>query len=588
MSYRFEKTEAGTDIVFDGFEKGIADSPFLGIADMRNVNITSQPQEASVNFSTEAMTIPPTVSADAFTVATNDIFTVASTSGFYNGMAITFNTIVTAVGFSTGRAYWVGDITPTTFKIYKTPALSVSQLVDVTTAGSGTYSTYTLTTVIDKAIAYGGANTSPAYPLEFLLDDSGRVWWIYNPGGTVTNSLSYLGNTTLTGTTGRAIAVFQGYLIVFRTSTTDYVDLASVVGGNDLNSRWAYGWESVDTVEINPRPVISAQDDALYYANAKRVGSILENAGEVFDPTSGVTYTKTVAALRLGNEDQVTALAELGVYLLVGGTFNYLYVWDRVSTSYNYPLILAENYVHKIVSTNANAYIFAGYRGRIYVTNGSNIDLWKKIPDSVTGYIEPYFDIGDAQYWRNQLYFSFTATTNAGVAINTMSGVWAIDLATEAFRYTTKLSYGAYTGTTTVILPNVLSSTPAGDGLYIGWTNSGTYGVDVSSADPYTGGQTYIDFDIIPVGTFLTKKTFQNVEWKLSTPLVSGESVAIYYRTDITGAYTLLGTTNTAGLVSDQPYPVTFEMTQWLQLRAVLTSTDSSPSYVRLREVRLR
>ena len=47
MAYSFQ----GTDIVINGFEKGISDDPYRGINDMRGVNIISVPGEASVSYS---------------------------------------------------------------------------------------------------------------------------------------------------------------------------------------------------------------------------------------------------------------------------------------------------------------------------------------------------------------------------------------------------------------------------------------------------------------------------------------------------------------------------------------------------------
>lgn len=594
MAYRFEKTIAGTDIVMDGMENGIADSPYEGIGDMRNINIISVPKEGSVNFATSALIIPPVFNAGLFVVTdTTDVFEVLDATGFYNGMAVTFNTINTATGFSTGRVYWIGalNLPAKQFKLYKSPALDAGtnpSLVNVTASGSGTMSTYTLTSPLTKTIGYStgfqGANSV------FILDDSGKVWWVNNLGGVLTNTLVYLGNDTLTGTTGRAIVAFQFYLLVFRTSTIDYLQISDIQEGIDLDSGsgWHYSWESVSSVFQNPRPVLAGTDDGLYYGNSGRLGSILVNAGQTFAPSNAATYTKSLTALNLPDTDEAVSLAELGQNLLVGGLLNVIYPWDRISTSFYYPLILSENLTTKMVSSNSNTYIFAGNRGRIYITNGSNVELYKKVPDSITNSTDPYFVWEDAVYWKNQLYFSFTANTNAGVSIPTTSGVWAIDVTTNSFRYSNELSYGALTGTTPVIVQNVLSNTPGGAGLYMGWTNSGVSGVDTTTAIPYTGGQAYIDFDIIPVGEFLTKKTFQNADWKLATPLVSGESVQLLYRTDITSAYTSIGITTTAGLLSDQPYPVNFETSQWVQLRIVLTSTASNPSLVRLREVRIR
>lgn len=51
MAYRTEKNQNGNnDIVIDGWESGIAASPYLGISDIRNVNIRWLPKAAYVNY----------------------------------------------------------------------------------------------------------------------------------------------------------------------------------------------------------------------------------------------------------------------------------------------------------------------------------------------------------------------------------------------------------------------------------------------------------------------------------------------------------------------------------------------------------
>src|SRR3990167_3162673 len=102
MSYRYENN----DIVIDGWENGIAQSPYGGIAGLKNADI-SVPGEVSVALETTALTKPPTVSAVAFTVETTDILTVSSTTGWYNGMAVVLDSLVDGTGLATGRVYWV-------------------------------------------------------------------------------------------------------------------------------------------------------------------------------------------------------------------------------------------------------------------------------------------------------------------------------------------------------------------------------------------------------------------------------------------------------------------------------------------------
>ncbi len=57
MSFRFEKTEQGRDIVIDGFEKGISASPYTGIGNMQNVSTTYYPGVAYTNYRRQACTL---------------------------------------------------------------------------------------------------------------------------------------------------------------------------------------------------------------------------------------------------------------------------------------------------------------------------------------------------------------------------------------------------------------------------------------------------------------------------------------------------------------------------------------------------
>lgn len=592
MSYRYQKNPISgeQEMIIDGFEKGIADSPYVGAQDIRNMNLISSPYQASVNFSMDGMTIPPTVSAVSWSaVGSTDVFTVSDTTGWYNAMAITVNSS-SGGGVSTGRVYWVGDLSGATFKLYKNPSLVSGQLLDVTADATGTLSSYTLSQPKYATTDFKGAQTSPTYYYQFLIDSAGRVWWIYNKGGTTTNNLVYIGNDTLTNASGNGIAIFHGYILVFRDSTIDYLQASKIdtINGNtdlDTGSGWVYGWQSVDT-QANHQ-AITAQDDAVYWCNSGRVGSLLEVVGETFDPTDSGTYVKNSNALDIPDGDTPTYIAELGTNLLIGGIRNYVYPWDRVSTSFSYPIILAESYTTRIVTSNSSSYIFAGTRGRIYITNGSNVDLFKKIPDGMVGYQDPYFTWKDASYWRNQLYFSFTVSDNAGNALNSTSGLWAIDLSSGVFRYTNQLSYGTYQGTTSLIFPNYLSLTPEGNGLYAGWVDgSSNPGLDIASSDPYSNSESYIVTEIIPVGDFLHQRTFNNFEFKLGRPMVSGESISLYQRENLTDSFTLIGTTTTTTL-SDK-YDSNFQNVQWVQFKIITSSTDTTPSYVPLRQLIIR
>jgi hypothetical protein len=352
------------DLVINDFYKGIADSPHLGFEDIRNFNFTSTPGAATINFKTSALSIPPTVSAASVTaVAATDIFTVASTTNWYNGMAVELGSLTGGTGASASRVYWVGDLSGATFKLYKNPALEAGSVLNITTdLTAGTVTSYTLNTPIDKAMSYATPNSvRPNYI--FILDESGRVWWVKNSVGTLTSTLVYLGNDTLTGTTGRGINVYKDYLIVFRTSLVDALPLTALEDETDLDTSggWTYAFETISTVTEQLRPTLVGQDDVLYYSNgAGRLASITEVSGSIFDPTSGATWTENVSAVRIPRGDYIQSLGELGTHILIGGIKEYVYPWDRVSPSFDYPILLPEHHTSRIVTSNQIAYLTIG------------------------------------------------------------------------------------------------------------------------------------------------------------------------------------------------------------------------------------
>jgi len=596
MSYQYQKNgiTGKSEIVINGFEKGIADSPYQGIADIRNFNITTSPNQANVEFAMAGVTLPPTgFTGTAFTANSGtDILTTASTTGFYNGMALTIVTTSGAGGLTNGRTYYVGDITPTTFKLYDT--LNISLLVDITVNISGTFTVYTFGNPSDSVSStsntFDGSSTMN-YKDTYILDSNGLCWnlssyHVNGVGGTVSkNTLQFLGNLLHSSSavySPKGIVVFKGYLFVFMDSKIDYARIN--FDSSNPTTLWVYAWKNITTT-ITGHRAIAAVDNTLYFCNDSAVGSVLINAGSSFDPTNAATYTYNTSALALPSFDKATCLAQLGVTLLVGGMINNIYPWDRVSTSFSYPLVVAESYIKCIVSTNSTAYIFAGNRGRIYITNGANIDLFKKFPDSISDTTNPYYQWGWAIYLKNQLFFSLSATTNdSGTTLSKYAGVWAYDLNSGALRLSNSLSYGTYAGTVPVIVPmgNVF---PTGEGIYAGWINS-TGGIDYTSANPYTNYEARIDTDIIPVGSFYGQKNFTSIEFKLSKPMVSGESIKVSWRSDLTSSFTLLGTTTTA--VLSDVYVPNFKNLQWLQLRIESSSTATNPTYVPLLEVRIR
>jgi len=599
MAYRIE----GKDIVLSGFEEGISDSVYSGIADMRNVELITVPGEASVPYAQIAATVPPVRNAVAFTAQdAGDTITVASTTGFYDAVAIVLNTN-TAGGLATGTVYYVGTITATTFQLFDNPAL-IGGAVPISSDGAGTFTTY----------QYGnqrGVNASApnAYYVDrtgemsvgegvFLVDGSNYVWFLLSAasGNTPANSMVFMGNIGGVGASSSSavgINIWKGYLFLLGTAThgVDIADIGDLWTDGPLTA-WDYTWDNWSTQALNSRifTLVSQEDGNLYFTSTTGIGSLIENPGDNFDPTDSNTYTQNDSAVLLPSTDESTCIAELGQNLLIGARGTFVYVWNKIDPGFSNLLNIPDVLTSNIVATSQSAYVFAGNRGRIYVTNGSGIDLYKKVPDYLTGTINPYITWRDANFSNNQLIFTFYARNNADTILTTVAGAWLIDLQTDALRMLNKTTNSTYAGITMMAVPRPPASVndnPTGTGLAVGWYDSTTYVVDVGTTAPYTTYETFIEHEMIPVGTFLDPFTPSQIEWKTAAPLVAGEGVKIYYRKNITDSFTLIGESTTAGFVSDL-FQTNFEKAQWVQLRSERKSTATTPSFNRLTEVRIR
>lgn len=610
---------------------------------MRNVNIISVPGEASVNFATASQVATATgVTVTSITTGTGGVLTFAANSNLRNGTAVFFTQLgsLTLNGGTTALGpYWLqstavsGATTATLSSSYTT-----ATLVNLggSAAGSPKFSTYQIG--LTTSLAQGFANKGIAGPTNlafdglyyWMLDNIGQVWSNISPLSD-NNAWAYTGNSvpSTSYTTGNGLVYYKatdgtGYLFVFHNSSIDYTKTTSSV-----SVYWNYQYNplsgTIGSYNASPsqllnsgsgytgshQAICSLADNSIYYCDINFLGSILPTASSAYDPLNTSTYTWNKQALALPPVDNANCLAELGTNLLVGGQKNLIYPWDRIPivttkalyNSFSYPIWLAESVVSQMITVNTNTYVFVGNRGRIYVTNGTQAKLYKKIPDYISGTVEPYYYWGGVCSTKNQIFFSAYATNNAGTPLttgnNAYGGVWAVDMDTEAFRLTNQLSYGSYAGYATAMiaqLPPVTNQllTPAGTGFYAGWSSTTpaqvgtTYGLDGTSSTPYTGGQSYVTSDMIPIGTAIQPVTPTQFEYKLSTPLLTGESVELQVASNINDTFTSLGVTNGDGTQLSDIFPNKVQAKQWLLIKAILTAKASSPSYNRIMQIRAK
>lgn len=594
MAYHIDKSD--NSIVIDGFQNGIADSPYDGISDMRNVNIVPVPGEASVNFATSAIT-QSTYSGNLTSADTGADTVTLTGANFDSGTAIVFAGGGLPAGITAGTVYWAVFVSSGVYNLYTDYPLA--SLLNITGAGSGTWATINMGT--PKHFAY--ATGEQTY---WMVDSTGYVWSNARATSNSPFYWTYTGNKINNNSNGNGLIYYRGstgvgYMFVFSNSSIDYTPTANA------SIAWVYQWSPAagtsGSYNANPTAVLKtasginnshegqvAPDNKVYFCDSNWIGRWYQaDPAVAFVPTTLTTYIFDQTSV-LPFTDTANCIAPLGNNLLIGGKSNIVYPWDTFSPLPAFPILVAESNIVKLVTVNTNTFIFVGNRGRIYYTNGSQAQLYKKMPDHISGTVEPYYTWGGATSSKNQLYFSALVTTNAGSSISQYGGLWAIDLDTKAIRLTNKLSYATYAGYASAIIPN-FASAPAGTGLFIGWNSGSTFGVDTTSSTPYTGSQASIDSDLIPIGTFDKPVDFERMEYKLTRPLVSGESITLYARlifnTQDTGFGTAILTDSTVGNFSSSA-SVNFKNAQWLQLKAVLNSTGSSPSYVRLKEIRIK
>lgn len=618
MSYKI----SGKDIIVSGFQNGIGDDPYTGISDIRNANISSVPGEVSANFSTSLQSF---VSLSTVTISSantgTDTLTITSSPTLVSGMAITIAGANLPVPLTTTSTFWVSKVSNVAIKLTTSYVNYVnSAFVDITTAG--TPGNWTFSTVNVATPNFFTKDNSSNY---WMVDSTGRVWTLQS--GVDSTAWIYSGNQVPTGfTAGNGLGFYQasdgtGYIFVIHNGSIDYTPSTSG------SIAWSYQWQpSLGTVlSFGATPtnvlksgtgtqlsheVIVTPNNEFIFVDKNWMDRFFELPGQVFNPADITTYSWNQTQLLPGT-DIGQCLTFLGQNVLVGGILNRIYVWNQLKSTFDSVIFLSENNITKLVTINTNTYIFCGTRGRIYVTNGSNANVFKKIPDHISQTVEPYFVWKGATFQKNRLYFSFSVNDNSGNNLTSFyKGIWSIDVETKALLGTNQLSgTNAYANALIGIPPSAtFPSAPSavtGTGLYIGWVGTGATGIDGTISAPYSSGETYISTDLIPVGTYLKPFTPSQVEWKTSVAIGTGgtESISLYFTTSLLNNYTLIGTTSTNGSTvtgtttgvttglypTSDYYQTNFQKAQWVGLKAVLTANSSTSStYVRLTELRIR
>lgn len=519
MTYRYE----GEDLIIDGWERGIADGPYA-------------------------------------------VYTATSLGPVTNtGIAFLSNCNILGVPGEISVEFPLAEATVSGAHSVQTPYHKAAEIDD---GNAGLVSNY------------------------FLLDSSGNVFSTNLAENGSWTYMSQVGtNVNITGDSlgDEGMVWWKGYLFVIRETKIYY--------STDLGATFT-DWHSVDSTitgiigGVSHYAVVSVGDN-FFFCNGASVASVVQNAGQTFDPTNTATYVFNASVITIPSWDSSTVLAEVAAtslpQLFIGGTSNRVYVWGETGGSLNNTLFLSENFTRTMVSVNANVYIFSGSptntngRGNIYVTNGSTIDVYKKMPDSILvsqgSYgQEPYWVFGDAIYHRNRLFFGAGCNGSVG-------GIWALDLSSGALWISNNIGSASN-------FPTIINTTwpfAYGNGIPgLGYWCSSPGKIYETTFTMSTSYPSVAISDRIPVGTRNVPRTFSQLEIKLAQTLQGTDSIAVSLSTDNGLTFASLGTMLPADGVGKVFTPLNFQASQWLQIKTVSTPDTSNTSYLRIREIRLR
>lgn len=431
---------------------------------------------------------------------------------------------------------------------------------------------------------------NPASPANlYALSANGKVWTSANSG----DSWAVLAGNTAGGA-GQGLAFWKGCLFVMYGAGLDVYKVS--------NTTWYKNWFSGLTNDSAWQPIlVSKLDQKLYIGNGRYISSVEEVAGQDFDPATGGTYTQTATETTLPEDYRIKCLAELGSYIMIGtwqGTNIYnrmvadIFPWTTVPDTFENPIQIEENGVNAMITKNGYLYILAGIEGHIYKSNGSNVGLIGKIPESIcniTGsrYIVPY--PGSICSYKGRITFGVSGdgtSTDIGGC-----GVYSLQETADGNILTCEhlISTGNDGSATAVLVTSLLPITR--NQICVGWKDATSYGVDRTNVSSYGTAATYVSFfdtPFIEIGSNGKEQKVKEIEFSFVRPLRTNESFRVAYRDDITATPTTLATyaQSTIGAVMSYIYTIPFDdivAGEYIQLRVYLCGTTTTPELRKIR-----
>lgn len=596
------------------WEKGIADSPTDGFADMRNCNIERYPGNITPGFQTVSTT--PVIFGPISVTrigSTDNLQFGDNTFTPYIGQAVVFS--ATGGGITAGQIYYLGSIFFISgswqAKIYNAviDAINASGNVTLSAGVTGNITSIAMGQIMDIKIFYPKNPT--INPVTCAIDSNARVWVQSQPSSEdlkvlTTSNWYYLAKSTdgVGDKTSIGLAIYtsphaSNNVWLFAASNNNLgVIQISTGSGLDLTGTWTPAFQSFLTGFYH-RGFVS-QTGKLYFTDGSSLFGFAEVNGQNFAPGTSSTYSINPSAILLPSFEIATCLDNLGDNLMVGGlNSNLIYPWNEIQqiittasstqvfASYQTPLRVGEGGIIQMKNINNVLYVLAGTKGIIYYTSGYDVLPLKKIPEYITGGSVQW---GGIEKIDGNLLFGFSAT-QADTTFNVQRGIVGKLFLTQQIQSTSIIAQGTLVIDQTVVNATNLAQIVSALAVYVNrnvttFLGQETYylgsltGIDV--VDPSTcrsDGSSYIVLPIEYASNLKSSRSFQNIGAELLQPLTSSQSIDIQYRNAINSSFaeinpntpTFSATTPQGSAIN--PFGNTqISNTNLVQLKATLTS----------------
>ena len=419
----------------------------------------------------------------------------------------------------------------------------------------------------------------------YALDNAGTVYKSTDTGAT----WAVLAGSSSTNAHGNGLWIWKNYLFVARDALLDTCGDGTATGITAAN--WTLGWKTIDS-DVLWHPMLTSKNDSKLFGGAGRFVYSLEEL-TTFAPGSAPTYTWTQQALDLPTAYRIKCIEELGNNLMLGtwqGTNIYdirvadIFPWDRSSTSFGQPIVMAEYGVHALFNSGNSLVVLAGTNGTIFRCDGANANIIGQLPQDLSGgkYLEWY--PGGICSYKNKVFFGVGQGGTTAIA-----GMGVYSLYQTGQGNILNLEHLVSTlndGSSNPLKPSALLPITR-DTLLVGWRDNATYGLDLTTATSYAYTTNYsgsFDSRIYDVGVNENKWKPIQAQIRFGRPLRTGEGIQISYRFSLADSFTTIKTLafadNGVGAIITKTFPIQLpdnvKQTDQVQFRVALLGTSTT------------